>query len=131
MAFIDKTSEGAIYQPGWFLAHEECTRITKTFHQNGNNGSESDITVKTAPNGGRYVPMGSVYKEKGTAVGLVYEDVDVTVGDMPGSVVTAGTVYGDRLEASASEALATVKTITIIESAPKATRPEAFKTGKE
>ncbi len=131
MAFIDKTSEGAIYQPGWFLAHEECTRITKTFHQNGNNGSASDVTVKTAPNGGQYVPMGSVYKENGTAVGIVYEDVDVTVGDMPGSVVTAGTVYGDRLAESASEALGTVTTITIIKKAPTVERPEAFTTGKE
>ena len=131
MAFIDKPSEGTIYQPGWFLAKEECRRISKTFHQNGNNGSESDITVKTAPNGGKYVPMGSVYKEKGTAVGIVYEDVDVSVGDMPGSVVTAGTVYGDRLEASASDALADVKTITVIETAPAVERPEAFKTGKE
>ena len=124
MAFIDKPSEGAIYQPGWFLAHEECTRITKTFHQNGNNGSASDITVKTAPNGGKYVPMGSVYKEKGAAVGIVYEDVDVTVGDMPGSVVTAGTVYKDRCAAEADTTLEAVTTITFIEKAPAVTRPD-------
>lgn len=129
MAFIDKPSEGAIYQPGWFLAHEECRRETRMFKQDTDSGH---ITVKDAPNGGKYVPMGSVYKDAaGTAIGIVYEDVDVTVGDMPGSVVTAGTVYGDRLAAGADEELTAVTTIKIIEKAPEVTRPEAFKTGKE
>lgn len=120
MAFIDKTSEGAIYQPGWFLAHEECRRETRTFKQTSEN-----LTYKNAPNGGKYVPMGSVYKnESGTAEGLVYEDVDVTVGDMPGSVVTAGTVYKDRCAAEADTTLEAVTTITFIEKAPAVTRPD-------
>lgn len=124
MAFIGSPSKGYGYQPGYFLAHEECTRITKTFHQNGDNGSASDIEVKTAPNGGKYVPMGSVYKEGGTAVGLVYEDVDVTVGDMPGSVVIAGKVYDDRTAESAKTDLETVTAIQFVGDAPKATRPK-------
>lgn len=45
-----------------------------------------------------YVPMGSVFMNNdSSAEGIIYEDVDVTNGDMPGSVVTKGVVYVDRL----------------------------------
>ena len=127
MAFIDKPSEGAIYQPGWFLAHEECRRETRTFKADG-----STAATKTAANGGKYVPMGSVYKEGGeTAIGIVYEDVDVSVGDAAGSVVTSGDVYEDRVASSAKEDLTAVTAIRFVGKAPAITRPEAFKTGKE
>ena len=91
MSFIGKMEQGNGYAPGWFLAHAECHRVTMLFKADGTTG-----TVKDGPNGGKYVPMGSVYKNGGTALGLVYEDVDVTKGDMPGSVVTFGTVYEER-----------------------------------
>lgn len=88
MSFISK-SEGQVYEPGYFLAHEECTRETKEISQ------ESAVT---SSDGSMHVPMGSAYPSNdGNAIGIVYEDVDVTYGNMPGSVVTKGEVYEDRL----------------------------------
>lgn len=91
MSFVKMNeNQGTVYAPGYFLAHEECTRVTKTI-------KADDASVKTAANGGKYVPMGATYKDGETVVGVVFEDVDVTNGDMPGSVVTAGTIIKDRL----------------------------------
>lgn len=88
MSFIAK-SEGQAYEPGYFLAHEECTRETREISQEG---------AITADNGGKYVPMGTAYPSNdGNAIGIIYEDVDVTNGNMPGSVVTKGEVYEDKL----------------------------------
>ncbi len=71
--------------------------------------------------------MGTVYPANDeTAIGIVYEDVEVTWGDEPGSVVTRGTVYEDRLpvelDSDAKTALIT-KGFTFIESAPAVVRP--------
>ena len=42
--------------------------------------------------------MGTIYPSNDSnATGIVYEDVDVSTGDMPGSVVLRGVVYEDRL----------------------------------
>lgn len=92
MSFVKiNERQGTVYAPGYFLSDpEHCTRVTKTI-------KATDSNVKTASNGGKYVPMGATYKEGDTVVGVVYEDVDVTNGDMPGSVVTAGTIIKDRL----------------------------------
>lgn len=83
---------GTGYAPGWFLKNNEaCTRETREFAQNS-------ALVKTADNGGKYVPMGTAYPTNdANAIGIAYEDVDVTSGNMPGSVVTKGEVYEDRL----------------------------------
>lgn len=90
MSFIS-TNKGTAYAPGYFLSNpEHCTRETKTI-------KATDASIKTASNGGKYVPMGATYKEGETVVGVVYEDVDVSTGDMPGSVVTSGTIIKDRL----------------------------------
>ena len=89
MSFIADGEQGKIYAPGWFLAHEECERKTRQIAQAGSI---------TDANGGKYVKMGTVYPANdATAEGIVYEDVDVTTDDMPGSVVTKGTVYENRL----------------------------------
>lgn len=91
MSFIQKPAmTGHTYEPGWFLAdNEHCTRVTKTISATG---------IEADENGAKVVPMGTIYPANGaTAIGIVYEDVDVTTGDMPGSVVTSGTVYEDRL----------------------------------
>jgi hypothetical protein len=94
MSFIGEKTNNKIYHPGYFLAHEECTRVTKQIEQ---------ANAVAAENGGLYVPMGTAYPaDDGTAIGIVYEDVDVSSGDMPGSVVTAGTVWEDRLSISAA-----------------------------
>lgn len=89
MSFISK-SEGQGYEPGYFLAHDdECTRETREISQDN---------AVTADNGGKYVPMGTVYPSNNAqAIGIIYEDVDVTHGNMPGSVVTAGTIVEAKL----------------------------------
>ena len=91
MSFIGEVGQGKIYAPGHFLAHEECVRETRQFAQNS-------ALVVTADNGGKYVPMGTAYPTNdGNAIGITYEDVDVTTGNMPGSVVTEGVVIEGRL----------------------------------
>lgn len=91
MSFIGEIKKGVNYHPGYFLAHEECERKTKQIAQNS-------ALVVTADNGSKYVPMGTAYPTNdGNAIGIVYEDVDVTTGNMPGSVVTKGVIYENRL----------------------------------
>ena len=94
MSFIGKEVKGTVYAPGYFLAvgDEEVTRETRQFAQ-------SSALVVTDEFGTKHIPAGTAYPTNdGNAVGITYEDVDVTVGDMPGSVVTGGaTVYEDRL----------------------------------
>lgn len=117
MSFINVTNSGKVYAPGYFLAHEECTRETREIPQ----------SMATTVNGAKYVKAGTAYPSNdGNAIGIVYEDVDVTTGNMPGSVVTKGTVYKDRLpvalESSAASALAGLG-FTLITSSPSVSRP--------
>lgn len=89
MSFIGNGTQGTVYAPGYFLAREECTRLTKQISQEGATVTDS---------GAKYVKMGTAYPSNdGNAIGIVYEDVDVSTGDMPGSVVTKGVVIEDRL----------------------------------
>lgn len=94
MAFIGKVNKGSTYNPGYFLAYndENVVRETREFAQDS-------ALVVTSEDGTKHVPMGTAYPTNdGNAVGIAYEDVDVTVGNMPGSVVTGGAVvYEDRL----------------------------------
>lgn len=103
MSFIQSDSTSRVYAPGYFLASEICERKTRTI-------SATAASVKTASNGGKFVPGGTIYPNNdSTAEGIVYEDVDVTTGDMPGSVVLKGTVYENRL----SEAVDTYSSATV------------------
>lgn len=118
MSFIGNES-GQVYAPGWFLAHEECERKTRTIAQAG---------ATTAANGSKYVKMGTFYPSNasGTVEGIVYEDVDVTTGNMPGSVVLKGTVYLDRLPvtpATGVQAALEAKGFKFIATSPAVTRP--------
>lgn len=91
MSFINLNDQGTVYAPGYFLAHEECVRETREI-------AKDSSLVQTAADGAKYVPMGTAYPTNdGNAIGIVYEDVDVTTGNMPGSVVTKGVVIEDRL----------------------------------
>lgn len=112
MSFI-QTDTGKAYAPGFFLASEDCTRITTEIAQSG------ATTVGTA----KYVKAGTPYPSNdGNAIGIVYEDVDVTSGDMPGSIVTAGIVYKDRLPVTIDDSAVSALTgITFITSAPSRT----------
>ena len=117
MSFIGTGENTVVYAPGYFLAHAECERKTRQIAQTG----------ATNVNGRKYVKMGTVYPANdATAEGIVYEDVDVTTGNMPGSVVVKGVVYEDRLPvaiASAAKTALTAKGFTFIATAPAVTRP--------
>lgn len=120
MSFIGAVEQGKTYAPGWFLAHEECERKTRQISQEG---------ATTANNGGKYVKMGTFYpaNNSSTVEGIVYEDVDVTTGNMPGSVVLKGVVYLDRLPvapANGVQAALEAKGFTFVTSAPTVTRPD-------
>ena len=92
---FNASKNGYGYAPGWFLAEEDCSRETRTIPQNHSQ-------VVTGSNGAKHVPMGAFFpaNDSSTVEGIVYEDVDVSNGAMPGSVVTKGVVYLDRLPAS-------------------------------
>ena len=119
MSFIGAVDKGVAYEPGWFLAHEECERKTRQISQ------ESATTTAL---GAKYVKMGSFYpaNDASTVEGIVYEDVDVTNGNMPGSVVLKGTVYLDRLPvapATGVQAALEAKGFNFIAATPAVTRP--------
>lgn len=118
MSFIGSTRKGQAYAPGWFLANnEDCTRETRQISQAG---------AEIGSNGAKYVEMGTVYPANdGTAEGIVYEDVDVSTGDMPGSVVTKAEVYEDRLPVALAEAAKTALTGKgfTFKTSPAVTRP--------
>lgn len=118
MSFAMKNTSRA-FQPGYFCAdHDNIVRETYQMKQ---------TNAKTAENGGKYIPAGTVYPANdATAVGIVYQDVDVTAGDMPGSVVTYGMVYSDRLPVSINTNAKTAlekKGIVFVTTPAKATRP--------
>ena len=117
MSFIADGTSGKIYAPGYFLAHEECERKTRTIPQ----------SLATTVGETKYVKMGTIFPANGaTAEGIVYEDVDVTTGNMPGSVVLSGVVYLNRLPVAPAEAAKTAleaKGFTFITTEPAVTRP--------
>lgn len=94
MSFYGK-DKGEAFAPGWFLAdNENCTRLT---YQVG--GDDYAGTVRET-DGRKVVPMGSLYPSTSAPVGIVYEDIDVTNGAKPASIVTAGKVYRERVESA-------------------------------
>lgn len=117
MSFIADGTSGKVYAPGYFLAHEECERKTRTIPQ----------SLATTVGETKYVKMGTIFPANGaTAEGIVYEDVDVTTGNMPGSVVLSGVVYLNRLPVAPAEAAKTAleaKGFTFITTEPAVTRP--------
>ena len=118
MSFTNK-STGTVYQPGYFLENaEDAIRETKQIKQSG---------ATTAENGAKYVKAGTVYPSNDDkAIGIVYQDVDVTSGDMPGSVVTRGTVYESRLPVtinSTAKSALTAKGFYFIAAEPTTVRP--------
>lgn len=99
MSFIDKTKEGIVYAPGWFLAHEECVRKTREATQE---------LATTAEDGTKYVKMGTPYPSNDANIeGIIYEDVDVSTGNMPCSVVLQGVVIESRLPVKLASAAKT------------------------
>jgi len=113
MSFIQHDALNTLYQPGWFLDSGDCRRETCQVAANHSQ-------VVTKADGSKFVPAGALI----TGKGLLYEDVDVSTGDMPGSVVTEGIVYEDRLPASYdSTAKNAIPGIKFITAAPAIVRP--------
>lgn len=106
MSFIGATT-GKGFLAGHFLANnEDCTRETRQISATG---------VTADDEGQKIVKAGTVYSvTTGTGnnavtdyIGIVYEDVNVTDGNMPGSVVTKGEVYEDLLPSTLTSAVKT------------------------
>lgn len=118
MSFIQSTTSRG-FSAGFFLVDENCLRETMTISANHSQ-------AVTLADGSKIVPAGAVIPANGaTAKGILYEDVEVTKGDMPGSVVTEGTVYEDRLPASLdSDAKTAMTGIRVITSSPAVVRPD-------
>ena len=77
MSFIKTPTTGKVYAPGYFLAdNENCTLLT--FEGKADNAQV--ITDGDA----KYIKGGTIWPSNdGNAVGIVYEDVDVSEGNMP------------------------------------------------
>ena len=79
--------------PNWLSS--EVGMVLKTYQIAKTNYS--------ADSAGKYIAKsGTVVKVSEAVVGLLFEDVDVTNGDRAGSVLVAGRVYKDRVNAIAS-----------------------------
>lgn len=116
---FNSSNTGTTFEAGHFLVDDEnCLRLSATIKDNH--------AQKVVRNGRTIVPAGAVIPANGaTAKGILYEDIDVTDGDAFGSIVTKGTIYGDRLPAALDSAAKTALTgITVIANAPTVTRPD-------
>lgn len=122
MSYFDGPSKGYGWDAGHFLADDEtCLRTTMTIAANHSQAVTRD-------NGRTVVPAGAVIPSNdGNAKGILFEDIDVTEGAKPGSVVTEGVVYEDLLPAAIeSTAEAVLAGITVIATSPAITRPDWF-----
>lgn len=130
MSYFDGPEKGYGWAAGHFLVSDEnCTRASI-------NVPADHAQVVTRDNGRKVVPAGAVIPANdATAVGILYEDIDVTEGAKAGSIVTAGTIYGDRLPEALSEdtteggetvpgAASVLTGITVVETSPEVTRPD-------
>lgn len=79
-----------------FLASEVGLRtVTYTLHLDATNGTEEGSRI--------YIKAGTIYpKNDATAVGIVFQDIDVTDGDAVGALMVAGHYYSDKLAKSIS-----------------------------
>ena len=113
MSFISTTNGRGT---GYFLESEVgAVRKTREIAQSG----------ATTVGNEKYVFAGTVWPSNdGNAEGIVFEDVCVTSGNMPGSVVVAGRVYKDRITISDAAVTALeAKGFTFIPAVPAITRP--------
>lgn len=118
MSYFDGPAKGYGWNAGHFLVNDEtCIRKTMTIAAN-------HAQAVTRENGRKVVPAGAVIPANGaTAKGILFEDIDVTEGAKPGSVVIEGTIYGGRLPAALAEDAATALTGITVLTEPTITRP--------
>ena len=114
------SAQGTTFEAGWFLVDDEqCLRETATIAANH--------AQKVTRNGRTIVPAGAVIPANGsTAVGILYEDIDVTDGAAAGSIVTKGTIYSDRLPAALDSDAAAALTGITTKTSPNPVRPSIF-----
>lgn len=123
MSYFDGPNKGYGWAAGHFLVDDEtCVRQTMTIAANHSQ-------VVTRDDGRKVVPAGAVIPSNdGNALGILYEDIDVTNGAHIGSVVVAGTVLEDKLPAAIESAAEAVLTdITVVTTSPTVARPDYFK----
>lgn len=115
------SKKGSTFSAGFFLIDDEdCLRETALI--------SPDHAQKVTRGHSVIVPAGAVIPANdATAKGILYEDIDVTYGEQLGSIVTNGTIYGDRLPAALANAAATaLKGIRVAGNAPVVERPAEF-----
>ena len=111
---------GTTFEAGFFVVDDEaCLRETTTV--------SAEHAQKVTRNNRAIVPMGAIIPANdATAKGILYEDIDVTDGDAPGSIVTRGVIYGDRLPAALESAAATALVGIKVAGKPNVVRPTEF-----
>lgn len=84
-----------------FLASEVGLRtVTYTFAKT--------FATAVTENGRKIIKAGTIYPANdATAVGIVFQDVDITDGDRPEALMVAGHYYSDKLSASPASAVTT------------------------
>lgn len=94
MSFIGDVSKGTVFEAGDFLANGDENIIRET-----KQAAANSALVVTSADGTKHIPAGTAYPTNdGNAIGILYEDTDVTLGDMPCSVITGNAViYEDKL----------------------------------
>lgn len=111
-------SQGRGFRAGHFLVDDEgCVRRTMTI---------SAEHASAVTSGGRtIVPAGSpIPSDSAYAVGILYEDVDVTNGDAPGSVIVEGTISSSVTTSISAAALTALNGAGVrLESSNNVTRP--------
>lgn len=91
---FNENKQGVVFNAGSFIANGDENIVRET-----REASASSALVVTGADGSKHIPAGTAYPSNdGNAIGLMYEDVDVTNGNMPCSVITKNAVvYDDRL----------------------------------
>lgn len=119
MSFTGSTT-GSTFNNGFFLVNEEDSlRETAMI-----SGDHAQVVTRGRR---KIVPMGAVVPANdATAKGILYEDIDVTDGDAPGSIVTKGKIYEDRLPAAPVSDAKTALTGLAFVTSPSVYRPAIF-----
>ena len=119
MSFIEKHN-GAIINVAPFLQDDEsCLRESMSIAQN----HAQVITIGST----KIVPAGAVIpSNNSSAKGILYEDIDVTSGSKPGSVIVNGTIYEDLLPATVQSAAKNAMTGIRFTTSKAINRPDWF-----
>ena len=97
---FNENKQGVVFNAGSFIANGDENIVRET-----REASASSALFVTGADGSKHIPAGTAYPSNdGNAIGLMYEDVDVTNGNMPCSVITKNAVvYEDRLAVTGAD----------------------------